>query len=77
MTDPIRVSVTEDDIFDITRALSRMKPTFCMWWMVAIRKALADRVALGDVHATRRGMQSYFTDPRDGQEYTITIEPRR
>ena len=53
------------------------KTTHAGFWTSEIRKALRDRVEIGDCHYDCSGMVSYFTDPADGQTYRVHISPMK
>lgn len=53
-----------------------MRPTHCGMWIGKIRKALtAAGAENGDSHYNAHGCVTYFTDPEDGQRYSVEIRP--
>lgn len=66
-----------ESIVEAQIAVSQMKPTYCGEIDFKMRKGVSEFIETVDSHYTASGTQSIIRDKRDGQEYIITVQPRR
>jgi hypothetical protein len=64
-------------IIDAQIAVSSMKPTYCGEIDSKMRKGVSDFIETIESYYTAYGTQSIIKDKRDGQEYVVTITPKK
>lgn len=65
------------NILDAQLAVAKMKPTYCSEISYKMRQGVKDFIETVESYTTASGVQAIIKDTRDGQEYVLTITPKK